>query len=633
MIKMRKMIKDAAKGFCLAAGLVLFLATGVGAEKIKESPEMLFMKARQMELQEADYEGAIKVYDEIIKEYERKAEVVAQALYRTGLCYEKIGQTDRAEQLYYKIALEFAEQLDKMEEEQYIKGKITKFEPGYNRTEAAAGPEEELTFPVYSTKLVYAEDENKIRKNWNIPSSLRFKKDLESRLVSVPEKQLDRRLYGLLYLGDGPDKEVSVVMDIDLSDREDTQEDVSYVKKYIIYIDANRNRNLTDDGQISGPGVYPHLLKVHYSDGTREDYNIYQYLYKWPEGIFEEEKGQDYRVRDSLGYQLSYYAVSFREGEIAIGADNYKIALLDGDNDGIFLNRDWHQRPYEDKDVFESVDDKIGLDLNLDGTVDCSDSSKELFAAAASFELNGLFYRILAVSPGGAEITLVPAEIIFLYGQVLTQDGSVLPGAKIWVEVNNIKKPYFVDKEAKYFIPTTARATLACQATGYIPSWYKGIPVGDTAEFGRKVKMDFCLEKAQPIPFKGEVTLASEHMDGAKSYHFLEGKFYPGNACIGGDFYYGRKLFYANNAGQRGLMDLGQVNQPLEEIIPPADGGEINEPRPDVPARRYYRFGVPAQKGHTYVSLARELEEGYYIIFKVLELNDDSVRLEYLYTP
>ena len=53
----------------------------------------------------------------------------------------------------------------------------------------------------------------------------------------------------------------------------------------------------------------------------------------------------------------------------------------------------------------------------------------------------------------------------------------------------------------------------------------------------------------------------------------------------------------------------------LSEIIPPENG--------------YYIFGVDAIAGHTYVSLAREGEEGCFIAFRVVTVLPNEVIVDY----
>jgi parallel beta-helix repeat protein len=106
------------------------------------------------------------------------------------------------------------------------------------------------------------------------------------------------------------------------------------------------------------------------------------------------------------------------------------------------------------------------------------------------------------------------------------------------------------------------------------------------------------------------------------SYHFLTQKMHK---YVSGDFYVSlpsveKAEFWANNRGQHGLQDLGDIgDMPLDQV--------------SIPEKGYQRFGVEVILGHTYVSLAKEGEEGHYIVFRAIELvAGDHVKLEYLYT-
>jgi len=115
------------------------------------------------------------------------------------------------------------------------------------------------------------------------------------------------------------------------------------------------------------------------------------------------------------------------------------------------------------------------------------------------------------------------------------------------------------------------------------------------------------------------------------SYHFLTGALTIGDLRTG-DFYFGfytngspggtapTAQFWANNLGQRGLADLGDLGStPLSDV--------------EVPAwTNYTHGGVTAVVGHVYVSLARQGEEGHYIIFRVVNIvANQYVELVYEY--
>lgn len=86
-----------------------------------------------------------------------------------------------------------------------------------------------------------------------------------------------------------------------------------------------------------------------------------------------------------------------------------------------------------------------------------------------------------------------------------------------------------------------------------------------------------------------------------------------------GDFYYsdgsGHRdpRFWANNRGQRGLVDVGDIQ--IKDAPIPASG---------------YTSSVPVIVGHTYVSLAAEGHEGKYVVFRVTSLSAIGVTLHWV---
>ncbi|MFT7006659.1 MAG: hypothetical protein ACJAXJ_001167 [Colwellia sp.] len=107
------------------------------------------------------------------------------------------------------------------------------------------------------------------------------------------------------------------------------------------------------------------------------------------------------------------------------------------------------------------------------------------------------------------------------------------------------------------------------------------------------------------------------------SYDFSERKLYDHSF---GDFYYlsekfnGIHKFWANNGGQRGVIDLGVLNDLTPSTIL-------------LPLSGFQAQGVSIQEQHSYLSLAQEGEEGNVIFFTVLQLSDSSVTIDYQYLP
>ena len=84
-----------------------------------------------------------------------------------------------------------------------------------------------------------------------------------------------------------------------------------------------------------------------------------------------------------------------------------------------------------------------------------------------------------------------------------------------------------------------------------------------------------------------------------------------------GEFYFTDGKFFANNLGQRGLIDLGAIQfDPAGIEIPPTG---------------YDQFGVEPIPQHVYISLSRAGNDNRYILFTVnyLTLEGNAVSLEY----
>lgn len=83
------------KRFACLFGFAMSVMAAWGAEP-KETPEYLFQKAVHLETAKADYQGAIPVYETIIGEHTNAAVFAVKALIQLGICYEKIGNPDKA---------------------------------------------------------------------------------------------------------------------------------------------------------------------------------------------------------------------------------------------------------------------------------------------------------------------------------------------------------------------------------------------------------------------------------------------------------------------------------------------------------------------------------------------------------
>lgn len=120
---------------------------------------------------------------------------------------------------------------------------------------------------------------------------------------------------------------------------------------------------------------------------------------------------------------------------------------------------------------------------------------------------------------------------------------------------------------------------------------------------------------AAPIssaPSSGVVTLLLDH-----SYDFKTGTL---GEISSGNLYLTQSQFWANNGGQRGVLDLGDLGT--------TDLSEV-----EIPSTGYTRFGVPVVLGNTYVALGQQGDEGNYVVFRVVDTGTNTVTLQYQYVP
>jgi Trypsin-like peptidase domain/PASTA domain len=117
-----------------------------------------------------------------------------------------------------------------------------------------------------------------------------------------------------------------------------------------------------------------------------------------------------------------------------------------------------------------------------------------------------------------------------------------------------------------------------------------------------------------PVVPTGEV-VTIRTSGSSRSYDFRSKTI--GDGPTGGDFSLSGSYpaFYANNRGQRGVVDLGEVSGPIDKI--------------DVPRSRYSVQNVNALVGHTYAALASEGHEGDAIVFRVLDIGYSAGKTEY----
>jgi len=188
-------------------------------------------------------------------------------------------------------------------------------------------------------------------------------------LKAEPKYQSTKPLYGKLELGIGTDNKVAVVVD-------EVEGEKSGIKKLRIFVDRNRDRDLTNDG--SGEIFSNVTIDAPYLSGS------VPYVVSF------------FRWRDRPDF-LAYRANTCREGEIELDGKQYKIVVQDENFDGRF------------DDLEHGV---LLIDINRDGVFEGTRyitgdvSSAELFKLKEPFNVGGKVWEVASLSPDGLTITL-----------------------------------------------------------------------------------------------------------------------------------------------------------------------------------------------------------------------------------
>jgi beta-lactamase regulating signal transducer with metallopeptidase domain/peroxiredoxin len=193
-------------------------------------------------------------------------------------------------------------------------------------------------------------------------------------LKTEPKYHSRKPLYGELPLGLGPNHQIAVAVD---EAKGETPR---------IFIDRNRDRDLTNDGpgewaSVSGNSLnyaaeLPNVaIDVPYPAGNRP-YHVS--FFRW---------------RDRPGF-VAYRSHSCRQGVVKLDGREYKIALQDENFDGRFDDRQ---------------NDALIIDVNQDGRLESEHDSAEFFKLSEPFNVRERGWEVAVAVPDGLEITLRPS--------------------------------------------------------------------------------------------------------------------------------------------------------------------------------------------------------------------------------
>lgn len=209
------------------------------------------------------------------------------------------------------------------------------------------------------------------------PASLVLAPACNERLTAEPE-YVGAPQYGRLRLGNGLDTSLTVVIDEKIN-KEKPEESV-----YRVYIDANNDEDLTNDGD-GAWGVNrgtvmmsPVTLSVDYTKGGRFAAKPYPL--------------QMYRFTDRFPDRVFYYRTGAMRGTVDLGGLRCAIALIDEDSDGLY------------NDFGPEL--SVLIDRNGDGRLETDMGGAEHYGALDAFNVQGVTYRLDSVSPCGGSVQL-----------------------------------------------------------------------------------------------------------------------------------------------------------------------------------------------------------------------------------
>lgn len=243
---------------------------------------------------------------------------------------------------------------------------------------------------VFYTQIVFAQSVIEIKTHLETNPELLIREATAFQPLTVAEKstlqirkepiyQSKNPIYGKIIVGNSPAKQ-NIAVVIDEADGQPSR----------IYIDANNNRNLIDDGSPewtkseSGGFFKDVLIKATFlSNGKSQELNL-------PYSIFR------YRNEERKQTRIVFQSKFARSGELKIGNSIYKILAQTFDKQGLFSNP-------------EEI--TIGIDTNQDGQINKSLLSAEVFwggdGGGKPFNIAGESYQIARVSESGDKMFLI----------------------------------------------------------------------------------------------------------------------------------------------------------------------------------------------------------------------------------
>lgn len=258
------------------------------------------------------------------------------------------------------------------------------------RVQIESSKETEKAINEYEASLYFKSNLIDYNINHYSPEGINLVDDLGKNIIKEPQRQFEKRVYGILPFGKSKDNVFKCILDFNEppQKRQLLRREASFITQdYILYFDKNNNNDLTEEGEKikeAEKATRVDNIKIRYNDGAESPYYIRVYFY-----FNDWEKS----------YYMSYYRDCAMEGQIKLGDKTYKIALLDENSDGFYT----------------ILDDDMLFDFNDDGKLDgklVPRENSEYYKVAEGFDLkdsfsvNGKSYKVTYVSEKGDRIRI-----------------------------------------------------------------------------------------------------------------------------------------------------------------------------------------------------------------------------------
>jgi len=187
--------------------IFIFLAFAIvilSSAYIQQSAEQLYQSGLYKEEVEGELEGAIEIYEKIIKDFPENESTAAKALYHIGMCYEKLGKQE-ALKAYQRLIDEYPGQKQEVSLAKERLARLTEamekvpHKPTFRKLRIPTKLSWTMQFSPDGKKVIFASD----KKLWIMPLSGKLGSEFPGAPVILNTDDVEVDWSGLAWSGDG----------------------------------------------------------------------------------------------------------------------------------------------------------------------------------------------------------------------------------------------------------------------------------------------------------------------------------------------------------------------------------------------------------------------------------------------